>query len=424
MEARLYLNLGIVKEYNDDFTEAALYIDKAVKIAKSNDLHELLHHCYTSAGLMHSTRTGDTAKALQMLNLALQVAERLQDRTVKLCETLLAKAEVSLKIGDAQSAKQPLVKAYKLKNPNKILRDSIESNLKVLVALELTQDCLLNEDSQNFSEQQRLYEKMGDGWCKLGNFKKAIEFYLKMLECAELNGDTGKSLQTIYVSLYQTYKDDENYEMALRYLWKEQDLVKNEPRELVETLLGIAEVQELSKKGFYEIEAIYQQARDTAKLAQDEGLEKKVVIRWLALCKKHGMIVNEEQLRSSAGCLSLEDSESQEIEEEMSTGIGDDVCLEDFFPDEDREQSSRNSRKRTGFQVKKNAKGETQLHQACIAGNATLVRKLLDQGHPTLVRDNAGWLPLHEACNHGFKEIVEELLSRGGTNQINDKGGK
>lgn len=422
MEARLYLNLGIVKEYSDDFDGAAEYIQTAIKIAKSNDLHELLHHCYTSAGLMHSSRTGDTAKALQMLNLALQVAERLQDRTLKVCETLQAKAEVSLKIGDAQSAKQPLVQAYKMKCPNQILRESIESSLKVIVALELTQESLLNEDSQDYSRQKRLYEKMGDGWCQLGNYKKAIEYYLKMLECAELDGDVGKALQPIYVSLYQTYKDDEQYDMALRYLWKEHELVKNEPRELVDTLLGIAEALELSKKSFFEVDAIYRQAREAAQVAADDNLERKVVQRWIGLCQKHGMVAEEDELRKSAENICFEDSEGMEVVEETSTAIGDDIYLEDFFPDEEQ-QHHRSVRKRVGFQVKKNAKGETQLHQACIAGNVTLVRKLLDQGHPTLVRDNAGWLPLHEACNHGYKEIVEELLRRGGANEINDKGG-
>lgn len=73
--------------------------------------------------------------------------------------------------------------------------------------------------------------------------------------------------------------------------------------------------------------------------------------------------------------------------------------------------------------IKRNNKGETQLHQACIAGNIELVRRLIDQGHVVNVRDHAGWLPLHEACNHGFRDIVELLLDRGASVAINDKGG-
>lgn len=73
--------------------------------------------------------------------------------------------------------------------------------------------------------------------------------------------------------------------------------------------------------------------------------------------------------------------------------------------------------------IKRNNKGETQLHQACIAGNIELARRLIEQGHVVNVRDHAGWLPLHEACNHGYRDIVQLLLDRGAAVAINDKGG-
>lgn len=50
-----------------------------------------------------------------------------------------------------------------------------------------------------------------------------------------------------------------------------------------------------------------------------------------------------------------------------------------------------------------------------------MVTRLLSQGHPVNVRDNAGWLPLHEACIHGQKDIVEILLQNGA--HVNDRGG-
>lgn len=62
------------------------------------------------------------------------------------------------------------------------------------------------------------------------------------------------------------------------------------------------------------------------------------------------------------------------------------------------------------------------MHQACISGNATQVRRLLDQGHAVNIRDYAGWMPLHEAANHGHTEVVQLLLAKGAP--INDKGGK
>ncbi|XP_030847619.1 SMC5-SMC6 complex localization factor protein 1 isoform X3 [Strongylocentrotus purpuratus] len=60
---------------------------------------------------------------------------------------------------------------------------------------------------------------------------------------------------------------------------------------------------------------------------------------------------------------------------------------------------------------RKNHKGETPLHYACIKNNITRVRELLNEPDIDVnARDNAGWTPLHEACNHGHTACVEELL--------------
>ncbi|KAJ8315894.1 hypothetical protein KUTeg_006552 [Tegillarca granosa] len=51
---------------------------------------------------------------------------------------------------------------------------------------------------------------------------------------------------------------------------------------------------------------------------------------------------------------------------------------------------------------KRNIKGETPLHTACIKNNVVQLQQLLNiPGVDINVKDNAGWTPLHEACNHG-----------------------
>ncbi|XP_030847621.1 SMC5-SMC6 complex localization factor protein 1 isoform X5 [Strongylocentrotus purpuratus] len=60
---------------------------------------------------------------------------------------------------------------------------------------------------------------------------------------------------------------------------------------------------------------------------------------------------------------------------------------------------------------RKNPKGETPLHVACIKNNIARVRELLSEPDIDVnARDHAGWTPLHEACNHGHTGCVEELL--------------
>ncbi|PIK47234.1 putative BRCA1-associated RING domain protein 1 [Apostichopus japonicus] len=63
--------------------------------------------------------------------------------------------------------------------------------------------------------------------------------------------------------------------------------------------------------------------------------------------------------------------------------------------------------------MKRNIRGETPLHLACIKGDLVLVQELLQKGSDPNVKDHAGWTPLHEACNHGFVEIVAALLDNG-----------
>lgn len=103
-----------------------------MSICRHNDFWELLHKCYLDAGLLYFNKLNDKTKSLQLFNLAINIAERLTtDRTVRVCQTLLAKSDVLIKMADFQGAKQILHKAYKMKTPDEGDAESIESNLKI-----------------------------------------------------------------------------------------------------------------------------------------------------------------------------------------------------------------------------------------------------------------------------------------------------
>ncbi|OPJ71547.1 ankyrin repeat domain-containing protein 32 [Patagioenas fasciata monilis] len=62
---------------------------------------------------------------------------------------------------------------------------------------------------------------------------------------------------------------------------------------------------------------------------------------------------------------------------------------------------------------KRNHKGETALHKACISNKVERLIQLLScPGIDINVKDYAGWTPLHEACNHGSTVCVREILQR------------
>ncbi|KAL1377622.1 hypothetical protein pipiens_016138 [Culex pipiens pipiens] len=438
MEVRSLLNLGVAKEHQGDLEQAAEYMLKATKLAENNDLAELLHQCYTTSALLFDSKQKNHARALKALSDALEVASRLQNKAAKMCETLIAKADIQIKMGDFQSARQTLKQAYKLRTPVATDAENIEQQLKVLVVICHVEDELIMTGSGDFKRKKQLYERMGDVACKLENYPKAIDYYQKMLECAQLAGEADRDLIPIYVSLYQTYKDNEQYDDALVYLWQEYALIEEDPEEAYKTLSNIADVFEAQKKPWNEVEEIYQRARAQAKKLKSVPKERVAIKRCVAMLKRQGMKMIAERLEKEATKMGMDLADSDDsdalnetalsIENAInSLDIGGFVDLEALSSSEDerskdKSPDGKNTRKRgTTFKVKKNNKGESPLHQACIDGNLVLVQKLLDQGHPVNVRDNAGWLPLHEACIHGHKEIVVLLLDRGA--YMNDKGG-
>ncbi|XP_072764569.1 BRCA1-associated RING domain protein 1 [Anoplolepis gracilipes] len=62
---------------------------------------------------------------------------------------------------------------------------------------------------------------------------------------------------------------------------------------------------------------------------------------------------------------------------------------------------------------KRDSKGETQLHTACLKKNAEQVKRLLMRGANPNTKDHAGWTPLQEIVNYGYTEICKLLLSCG-----------
>jgi NF-kappa-B inhibitor-like protein 2 len=440
MQARLYLNLGVTKEHMKHYDEAINYYDTAIKLCASNDLFELNHQCLMALGLCFAYKKENFQAAMNSFNNALDIAKRIGDKNNKMCESLLAKSDLLIKNCDFQSAKQVLKKAFKLKTSNEQDMQAISKKLAIVHSLCKYEDELITADSFDYATRKNLYEKLGDEACKLKNYKKALDFYLKMLEAAQLNGDTGEHLIPIYVSLYQTYIDDKNYEQARKYLEMEYELIKDDPKEACSTLLSIGNLLHLAKADFWETNEAYKKAMGEAKKANEQSVEKIVAKKLISLCKEHNMMNLAEMYEKEANENNIDLDQCDDIEREVESS--EDILNSDAIDilqhelssnadsseDEKHRTISRNNesatkRRKRGLTVKKNAKGETRLHEACINGNYQMAKMLIDQGHAINVRDNAGWLPLHEAANHGHKDLVELLLDNGAQSAINDKGG-
>ncbi|XP_018325905.1 tonsoku-like protein isoform X3 [Agrilus planipennis] len=300
-----------------------------------------------------------------------------------------------------------------------------------VAAMCYAEDALLITNDTDYVRRKHLYEKLGDGACELKVYSLGIQYYEKMLNVAIKSGDTDKALSPCYISLAQTYKDNKQYDLSLSYFQKEYSLCRNELKEAVTTLLDMAEVMELAKKDWVQIDSVYRKAYNHCKLDTDNRLKAKVLSRHIAQLKNANKITEAQNLESEYEKLNIgeSESESESLEFQTTPNIGDDVCINEITDDSDSSDNEKipdklrfSTRKKTKtFMLKKNAKGETQLHTACINGKFELAKKLIQQKHPINIRDNCGWLPIHEACLHGHLDIVELLVNHGAT--INDRGG-
>ncbi|XP_066250024.1 tonsoku-like protein [Euwallacea similis] len=436
MIARLFSNLGLVKEYLGDYDTSFQLYEKSIKICLKHDFFEQLYRGYLSLASLFEKQENfqDTIKNY---NLAVEVAKKLSHKRVELiCAALLAKAETLIKLADFQGAKQVLRKAYKFKTPNKNEKTVIEKHLRVVAAM-----CKIEDEIIVCNEQKQLkvlYEKMGDGACNLKNFSKAIEYYKKMLDAAERTGVSDKELGECYYSLGETYKDNGDYKEAELYFEKEYDLCKNNIKESLNTMCKIADLKEMAKDEAEQIKAIYERGLTYCRKKQNLKEEKYVAKRYVEFLRrsfghKEAFKIERHLQRLNEQLEEEEEAESSssECESEDSTKvpIGEDIVLSEItdiseesdndVPEKGAQMTRR--RKQSNIKFKKNLNGEWPLHVACIKGNLKMVKYWLDVDHPVNVRDNAGWLPLHEAAVHGHLDIVRLLLDQKAS--INDRGG-
>ncbi|KAK3086523.1 hypothetical protein FSP39_019578 [Pinctada imbricata] len=257
-------------------------------------------------------------------------------------------------------------------------------------------------------------------------------------ECAvELCKPAG-DLIPIYISLAQTYADNKQYKEAIDSYKKEIELRENDDQQICRTWLAIADLQEQAGDGYTAISQSYLTAFSHAKKAKHHKLQVYVLKSLTEVQKNYRKTDHLAQTQKKLESIrakydigsddELVDEDSQRIDDKIDEDEDDNCSISDLSQSESEDEAhvdgnahSVTGRRKRTVQAKRNEKGETPLHRACIEGNLKKVNKLIQQGHPVNPRDYCGWIPLHEAANHGFRDIVEYLLDNGAA--VNDRGG-
>ncbi|XP_077395947.1 tonsoku-like protein [Festucalex cinctus] len=430
MKAGVFLNLGLVCDHLGEPERCSEFIRRSVFIAEKRGLQEDLYRAKYHLGNIFF-RNGQHSNSLRFLEQAKECARKMKDKFGESeCFHLIGKVQLSL--GDFVAARRSLKKALLLGSQQQQDKQAVTKIFKYA-----DRGCKLEEElgeyqarKLNSHEAIGLAEQLGDLSAKVGCFHKALDAYQAQLTGAEALGKPARELAVIHVSLAATFSDLRRHSEAVQHYKQELELRQGSPGEECSTWLNIAAAQEESGGAPEDQDSSYSAALDCAQMCGRARLQKNVLKLWLATQKRKGSSDANDteakllQLCAANGWSPDGSDGEEEAEEEMdnSEPLDDsDVVLSDSEDDLEGYDKMVSGRRKAGRWNKRNEKGETALHRACIEGNLKQVQCLLEQGHPVNPKDYCGWTPLHEASNYGHYDIVAMLLDRGAN--INDPGG-
>ncbi|XP_034077778.1 tonsoku-like protein isoform X3 [Gymnodraco acuticeps] len=430
MKARLFLNLGLVCDHLGEPKRCSEFIRRSVFIAEKSQLLEDLYRANFNLGNIYF-RHGQHSNSVRCLEQAKECARKIKDKfSESECFNCIGKVQLSL--GDFVAARRSLKKALLLGSQQPLDRLAVKKAFKYA-----DQGCKLEEElgedqGNKLSSHQAvgLAEQLGDLYCKVGCYSKALDAYQAQLKGAEALGKPARELAVIHVSLAATCTDLRQHSRAVEHYRRELALRQGSPTEECSTWLNIAAAQEESGCASEETDSSYSSASRLADQSAQARLQKRVLRLWLASHRRCGSSQAEDtearlQELCAAEGWSPDGSDGEEDEEEEmdnSEPLEDsDVNLSESDDDLEGYDKMVSGRRKAGRWNKRNEKGETSLHRACIDGNLKQAQYLMEQGHPVNPRDYCGWTPLHEASNHGHYDIVALLLEHGAN--VNDPGG-
>ncbi|XP_072313998.1 tonsoku-like protein [Eucyclogobius newberryi] len=430
MKARLFLNLGLVCDHLGDPKLCSEFIRRSVFIAEKSQLLEDLYRANFNLGNI-CFRNGQASNAVRCLEQAKECARKIKEKFSE-SECFHCIGKVQLSLGDFVAARRSLKKALQLGSQQRSDKQAVTKAFKYADQGFKLEEELGEDQGRGLSPHQtvELAEQLGDLCCKVGCYSKALDAYQAQLSGAKAMGKPSRELAVIHVSLAATYSDLKQFSKAVEHYKQELTLRAGSAAEECSTWQNIAVVQEEGGCDDDEVDHSFSKALECAQEAGQARIQKRVLRRWLSYQRRSGSAKCEDteaqlqELCAAEGwsALDSEGEEEEDEDEDNSEPLEDsDVVLSDSEDDLEGYDKMVTGKRKIGRWNKRNEKGETSLHRACIDGNLKQAQYLIEQGHPVNPRDYCGWTPLHEASNHGHYDIVAVLLDRGA--YINDPGG-
>jgi NF-kappa-B inhibitor-like protein 2 len=393
-----------------------------------NGLDEDLFRCQLSLASIYE-KVKALEKALTTYDEAMKTAKKLKNK-IKICDTLIGKGMVLMRSEKFEESRNQFKKAYKLKSP---VDDDHQKAIRLLkISSIICDDFRKLSKTDSLENKISLCDKLGDHFVELKCFDIAIKYYRKQLNYATQCAKPDPEIAKIYVSIAQTYADDEQYEKAADYFNHELNCNRGNDIEECKSLIKIAEMKEYLNKEELNDDIVKAYESALEKIGNsDNNLLTDILQRYSSFIENRQLNSDKlSELREKLLSIGRQKTtecervESEEEEEDIYDKYNlDDISeISDSESDEEINKSRPKRNRKKKVEMKRNKFGETPLQSACISGNYKQVEKLIESGHPVNVRDHIGWTPLHEAVNNGHIEIVKLLIESGAN--INDNEGK
>eukprot|EP00064_Thunnus_orientalis_P014240 superscaffoldBa00002454_g14282 len=260
MKARLFLNLGLVYDHLGQHKRCSELIRRSVFIAEKGQLLEDLYRANFNLGNI-CFRNGQHSNAVRCLEQAKECARKIKDKFSE-SECFHCIGKVQLSLGDFVAARRSLKKALMLGSQQPLDRQAVKKVFKYA-----DQGCKLEEElgedqGKRLPSHQAvgLAEQLGDLYCKVLCYKKALDAYQAQLTGAKALGKPARELAVIHVSLAATYTDLRQHSKAVEHYRQELALRQGSPTEECSTWLNIATAQEESGCAFEDIDNSYSTA--------------------------------------------------------------------------------------------------------------------------------------------------------------------
>lgn len=407
MKGRIALNLALLTAPNQVGEALRLY-QGALYRFKKFQLHDDMCRALSALIGLH-LKVGNSAEALEMADILLDRGR--QDRRPEVqCEAQILRGQALVLSGAWEAARSAFKRAHRI---NTTVVEDRKAAVRCLKLSGVLRDFQVRlREAAEPAQRAKIFEQLGDTLQKSKMHQAAVVYYRKAIEDAQRAGLPAKQLGDLHFSVAKTLEEDlcDPHSALINYR-KELDFRKDDQAGAAITNLKIARILMSDRKyGLPEIRDALSKALELSQQAGKPSLELECLKELVSL-EQLADPKHEARIKELEGHLDDEvTSESSQESDELSDV--NDVDISDTS-DSDPEYQDGPRRVCRKLEQRRNEKGETPLHTACIRGSLKQVQYLLKMGHGVNVRDHAGWTPLHEAANHGHLEIVMALTEAG-----------